>query len=153
MVVVRFFISIFLQYFTIYAVLSAFDIYVVFIMALLPVYLRFVVIAVWPPFLFKGRCPFCSPKIEKKKLMPLNLLFSLAITFILQLILEDDNNTNNGLRSIDFDITESSTRCTYSGETEGYTWGLLAGSIIQTYFSAAVEPKYVILGQKAEQHR
>jgi hypothetical protein len=41
----------------------------------------------------------------------------------------------------------------YSGETEGYTWGLLAGSIIQTYFSAAVEPKYVILGQKAEQHR
>jgi hypothetical protein len=41
----------------------------------------------------------------------------------------------------------------HSGETEGYTWGLLAGSIIQTYFSAAVEPKYVILGQKAEQHR
>ncbi len=40
--------------------------------------------------------------------MPLNLLFSLAITFSLQLILEDDNNyTNNGLRSID--ITESST--------------------------------------------
>jgi hypothetical protein len=75
----------------------------------LTVYLRFVVIAVWPPFLFKGGCPFCSPKIEKKKLMPLNLLFSLAITFSLQLILEDDNNTNNGLRSIDFDITESST--------------------------------------------
>ncbi len=106
---VRFFISIFLQYFTIYAVLSSFDIYVGFIMAFLTVYLRFVVIAVWPPFLFKGGCPFCSPKIEKKKLMPLNLLFSLAITFSLQLILEDDNNTNNGLRGIDFDITESST--------------------------------------------
>ncbi len=41
--------------------------------------------------------------------MPLNLLFSLAITFSLQLILEDDSNTNNGLSSIDFDITESST--------------------------------------------
>jgi hypothetical protein len=35
MVVVRFFISIFLQYFTIYAVLSAFEIYVGFIMAFL----------------------------------------------------------------------------------------------------------------------
>ena len=40
-----------------------------------------------------------------------------------------------------------------TGETEGYSWGMLAGSIIETYFTSAVEPKYVILGEKSEKHR
>ncbi len=40
-----------------------------------------------------------------------------------------------------------------TGETEGYTWGLLAGSIIETYFNTAVEPKYLIIGEQAQRHR
>jgi hypothetical protein len=58
--VVRFFIFIFVPYFTIlHNTISILHLHGFYYSIFF--YLHFEIDAVWPPFLFKGRCPFCSP--------------------------------------------------------------------------------------------
>jgi hypothetical protein len=64
-VVVGFFISIFILYFTIlhdtFIIVQLRGIYYNYF------YMEFqiTIVAVWPHFIFESRCPFCSPKDEK----------------------------------------------------------------------------------------
>ncbi len=100
-VVVRFFISIFVRYFTILrGTINIEHLRGIYYICFLHCIVKLQLLQYGPPFFFKGRCPFCSPK-KKIKIMPLNLLFPLAINIRFTAYTWDDIYTNNGHNNVD----------------------------------------------------